>query len=81
MARRMLLLAAAAASVAGHPEASAKRRAVERDPDPLALFLLGGGVRLFDPPRDGIRLEKLLVCDGPFATHRRYQVIRQAQPT
>ena len=42
----------------------------------LAPYLLGGGVRLFDPLPDGIRLEKLSVSDGPFATHLRYRVIR-----
>jgi len=42
----------------------------------LAPFLLGGGVRLFDKLNDGIRLEKLQVSDGPFATHVRYRVIR-----
>jgi dihydrofolate reductase len=42
----------------------------------LAPTLLGGGVRLFDPLPDGIRLEKLSVTDGPFATHLRYRVIR-----
>jgi dihydrofolate reductase len=44
----------------------------------LARYLLGGGVRLFDPLPDGIRLEKLSVSDGPFATHLRYRVIRDA---
>jgi dihydrofolate reductase len=42
----------------------------------LAPLLLGGGVRLFDTLPDGIRLEKLSVRDGPFATHLRYRVIR-----
>ena len=42
----------------------------------LAPYLLGGGVRLFDSLRDGIRLERLSVSDGPFATHLRYRVIR-----
>jgi dihydrofolate reductase len=42
----------------------------------LAPYLLGGGVRLFDPLPDGIRLEKLSVSDGPFATHLRYRVVR-----
>jgi len=42
----------------------------------LAPYLLGGGVRLFDTLSDGIRLEKLSVHDGPFATHIRYRVIR-----
>ena len=45
----------------------------------LAPYLLGGGVRLFDPLPDGIRLEKLSVRDGPFATHLRYRVIRDPQ--
>jgi dihydrofolate reductase len=40
----------------------------------LAPCLLGGGVRLFDALPDGIRLEKLSVSDGPFATHIRYRV-------
>ena len=40
----------------------------------LAPYLLGGGVRLFDALPDGIRLEKLSVSDGPFATHLRYRV-------
>jgi dihydrofolate reductase len=44
----------------------------------LAPYLLGGGVRLFDALPDGIRLEKLSVSDGPFATHLRYRVIRDA---
>jgi len=34
-------------------------------------------VRLFDALPDGIRLDKLLVRDGPFATHLRYRVIRE----
>jgi dihydrofolate reductase len=42
----------------------------------LAPCLLGGGVRLFDALPDGIRLDKLSVSDGPFATHLRYRVIR-----
>jgi dihydrofolate reductase len=42
----------------------------------LAPYLLGGGVRLFDNLPDGVRLEKLSVADGPFATHIRYRVIR-----
>jgi dihydrofolate reductase len=42
----------------------------------LAPFLVGGGVRLFDALPDGIRLEKLSVSDGPFATHIRYRVLR-----
>jgi dihydrofolate reductase len=42
----------------------------------LAPNLLGGGVSLFDTLRDGVRLEKLSVHDGPFATHIRYRVIR-----
>ena len=40
----------------------------------LAPYLLGGGVRLFDALPDGIKLEKLSVTDGPFATHLRYRV-------
>ena len=40
----------------------------------LAPYLVGGGVRLFDALPDGIRLEKLSVSDGPFATHLRYRV-------
>jgi riboflavin biosynthesis pyrimidine reductase len=47
----------------------------------FAPFLLGGGVRLFDSLPDGIQLEKLSVSDGPFATHLRYPVIRDARPT
>jgi dihydrofolate reductase len=43
----------------------------------LAPFLVGGGVRLFDTLPDGIRLEKLSVSDGPFATHLRYRVIKR----
>jgi len=42
----------------------------------LAPCLLGGGVRLFDALPDGIRLEKVSVSDGPFATHLRYRVMR-----
>jgi dihydrofolate reductase len=42
----------------------------------LSPYLLGGGVSLFGPLLDGIRLEKLSVSDGPFATHLRYRVIR-----
>ena len=42
----------------------------------LAPYLLGGGVRLFDALPDGIRLDKLSVSDGPFATHLRYRVTR-----
>jgi dihydrofolate reductase len=42
----------------------------------LAPYLLGGGVSLFGSLPDGIRLEKLSVSDGPFATHLRYRVIR-----
>jgi dihydrofolate reductase len=41
----------------------------------LAPLLLGGGVRLFDPLPDGVRLEKLSVSDGPLATHLRYRVV------
>ena len=40
----------------------------------VAPYLLGGGVRLFDQLPDGVRLEKLSVSDGPFATHLRYRV-------
>jgi len=43
----------------------------------LAPYLVGGGVRLFDALSDGIRLEKLSVTDGPFATHIRYRVIEK----
>ena len=42
----------------------------------IAPYLLGGGVRLFDTLDRGIRLEKLAIGDGPFATHIHYQVIR-----
>ncbi len=41
----------------------------------VAPYLLGGGVRLFDVLPDGVRLEKLWVRDGPFATHMRYSVL------
>jgi hypothetical protein len=41
----------------------------------LAPYLLGRGVRLFDRLPAGIRLEKLSVSDGPYATHLRYRVI------
>jgi dihydrofolate reductase len=44
----------------------------------LAPYLLGGGVRLFDELPDGIQLEKRSVSDGPFATHLRYGVVRDA---
>jgi len=40
----------------------------------VAPYLLGGGVRLFDALPAGVRLEKLSVTDGPFATHIRYRV-------
>jgi len=33
-------------------------------------------VRLFDELPYGIRLEKLSVADGPFATHIRYRVVK-----
>ena len=42
----------------------------------VGLQRVGGGVRLFDALPDGIRLEKLSVSDGPFATHLRYRVIK-----
>jgi dihydrofolate reductase len=42
----------------------------------LAPYLVGGGVRLFDSLPAGIRLEKLSVADGPFATHLRYRVLK-----
>jgi dihydrofolate reductase len=42
----------------------------------LAPCLIGGGVRLFDALPDGIRLDKISVSDGPFATHLRYRVVR-----
>lgn len=45
----------------------------------LAPYLLGGGVRLFDPLPDGIALEKLSVTDGPFATHLRYRVTKDPE--
>jgi dihydrofolate reductase len=41
----------------------------------IAPYLMGGGVRLFDDLPDGIRLEKLSVHDGHFATHIRYRVM------
>jgi dihydrofolate reductase len=47
----------------------------------LAPCLLGGGVRLFDTLPAGVRLEKLSVSDGPLATHLRYRVIGDPQPT
>jgi hypothetical protein len=34
-------------------------------------------VRLFDALPEAIRLEKLSVADGPFATHLRYRVLRK----
>ena len=40
----------------------------------VAPYLLGDGVRLFDALPAGIRLDKLSVTDGPFATHMRYRV-------
>jgi dihydrofolate reductase len=42
----------------------------------IAPYLLGGGMRLFGALPDGIRLDKLSVSDGPFATHVRYRVVR-----
>jgi dihydrofolate reductase len=42
----------------------------------LAPYLLGAGVRLFDALPRGVRLEKLSVSDGPFATHLRYRIRR-----
>jgi dihydrofolate reductase len=45
----------------------------------LAPYLLGGGVRLFDPLPDGVALEKLSVTDGPFATHLRYRVTKDPE--
>lgn len=42
----------------------------------LVPFLLGGGVRLFEALPGGIRLDKISVSDGPFATHLRYRVVR-----
>ena len=51
-------------------------RALRRDPGPPRALSAGGGVRLFDTP-GGIRLEKLSVTDGPFATHLRYRVLRK----
>jgi dihydrofolate reductase len=42
----------------------------------LAPCLVGGGVRLFDALPDGIRLDKISVTDGPFATHLRYRVVK-----
>jgi dihydrofolate reductase len=42
----------------------------------VAPCLLGAGVRLFGALPEGIRLEKLSVSDGPFATHLRYRVLR-----
>jgi hypothetical protein len=35
---------------------------------------MGDGVTLFDASPHGIRLEKLSISDGPFATHIRYMV-------
>jgi len=46
----------------------------------LAPYLLGGGVRLFDALAAGIRLEKVSVSDGPFATHLRYRVVGRRSP-
>ena len=42
----------------------------------IAPYLMGGGVSLFRALPDGIRLEKLSVSDGPFATHIRYRVVK-----
>jgi dihydrofolate reductase len=42
----------------------------------LAPHLPGGGVPLFGVLPDGIRLEKLSVGDGPFATHMHYRVVK-----
>jgi len=43
----------------------------------LAPFLLGGGVRLFDPLDSGpIELEKLAVVEGVGVTHLRYRVVK-----
>ena len=42
----------------------------------VSPYLIGGGVSLFGSLPDGIRLEKLSVADGPFATHIRYRVVR-----
>jgi dihydrofolate reductase len=42
----------------------------------VAPYLLGGGVTLFGVLAAGIKLEKLSVRDGPFATHIRYRVVR-----
>jgi len=41
----------------------------------IAPYLMGGGVRLFDELKDGLRLEKVSVSDGPLATHIRYRVL------
>ena len=41
----------------------------------LAPYLLGGGVPIFDKLNRGIRLEKISVSDGPFATHIRYRIL------
>jgi dihydrofolate reductase len=42
-------------------------------------ILLGAGVRLFDQLGDrSIKLEKLLVIDGPHVTHLRYRVIKDS---
>ena len=43
----------------------------------LAPYLLGGGVRLLDHVGGPLRLEKILVSDGPHATHLRYRVLKE----
>jgi dihydrofolate reductase len=47
----------------------------------VAPYLMGGGVRLFGALPDGVRLEKLSVTDGPFATHVRYRVLTDREIT
>ncbi|HEY3643700.1 MAG TPA: hypothetical protein VGM16_00040 [Gammaproteobacteria bacterium] len=42
----------------------------------VASYLLGGGVRLFDAPPEGVQLETLSITDGPYATHIRYKVLK-----
>jgi dihydrofolate reductase len=42
----------------------------------LAPYVLGGGVRLLDHLDAPVRLEKIVVTDGPHATHVRYRVLK-----
>jgi hypothetical protein len=58
------------------PEPGSNREEVERLFADSGTFIFGGGVRLFDEPQTGTRLEKLAVKDGPYATHLRYRVAK-----